>query len=177
MLVNGWYTKHFLKTAERLTLCARPMWFSFWWGDEWTTQKQNISTYNIKKYLYMIYFVYKSPFYENSSWHPVSFFLRKGHKKTTNLTLQIAGSPDQVLLTVAPKVFTLQTKQSGFFPNTLRCSPVCCIDFPLETKAMMEKTCGMKNPFVFWKASMNMFPFFVWDERWRPWSSFGFLRA
>lgn len=89
-------------------------------------------------------------------------------KKTTNLNftvstqslLQTAGSPDQVLLTVAPKVFTLQTKQSGFFPNTLRCSLVCCIDFPLETKATMEKTCGMKNPFVFWKASMKMFPFF-----------------
>lgn len=109
----------------------------------------------------------------------------KATKKKTNLTftvstqslLQIVGSPDQVLLTVAPKVFTLQTKQSGFCPNTLRCSPVCCIDFPLETKAMMEKTCGMKNPFVFWKASMKMCPFFVWDERWRPWSSFGFLRA
>ena len=25
---------------------------------------------------------------------------------------------------------------------------------------MMEKTCGMKKPFVFWKASMKMFPFF-----------------
>lgn len=58
MFVNGWYTKHFLKTAEQLTLCARPMWFSFWWGDEWNIQKQNVSTYYIKNYLYIWYILY-----------------------------------------------------------------------------------------------------------------------